>query len=184
MTVVNNDAVSDRRLRRHQKSDLPAGLYRKRRIVIDESLELVGSHAAAAALVDIHVHECLAAGDDTSLLVAVGQEQMFGRESPVEERAVETLVYHFEPRYAPFGYLGALGRGDQTVLRIVINEDFDAVADLHVERDETIGEQHLRLLVVFEIKAVIRYARDDKRLYSTNFHIVMFNFAKIIKLFG
>ncbi len=109
---------------------------------------------------------------------------MFGRESPVEERAVKTLVDHFKPRYAPFGYLGALGRGYQTVLRIVINEDFDAVADLHVERDETIGEQHLRLLVIFEIKAVIRYARDDKRLYSTNFHIVMFNFAKIIKLFG
>ncbi len=55
-----------------------------------------------------------------------------------------------------------LGRSYETVLRIVVDEDFLAVAGLVGERDVAVGKQHFVVLFVFEVKPVVGDAADGE----------------------
>ena len=106
----------------------------------------------------IHVNQAVPSGQHASLLVAVGQEQVFARESPVEECAVQVLVHYAQESRFSFAQLRRFGRGDQSVFRIVIDEYFERIADLVGQRNITVGQQYFVLFVVDQIESVVRDA--------------------------
>ena len=99
-----------------------------------------------------------------SLLVAVGQEQVFAVKSPFEESSVDVFVHHLEESRLARPEQRGFGCGHQPVFRVVVNEDLDPVADPVFERNVTVGKQHFVPLLVREEKAVVGNAADGEGL--------------------
>ena len=169
MAVVDHHAVTDLRLRSHQQIDLLAGTDGER-LVVDETFEFVRRHAASRHIVDIDVDHIGTSGEDSALLVAVGQKEVFARKPPVEERSVEILVDHFQE----CGLAGAgqrrFARGHEPVFGVVIDEDVDRVAHLVGERNVAVGQQYLLPLLIGEIETVVRDTGHGERMVLSGFH--------------
>lgn len=127
MAVVDHHAVADLRLGGHQQVDLLAGPHAER-LVVHEALEFVGRHAAARHVVHVDVDHIGASREDSALLIAVGQEEVFAREPPVEERTVEILVDHLQECGLARACQRRFARGHEAVFGVVVDEDVDRVS--------------------------------------------------------
>ncbi len=109
------------------------------------------------------------AGQNAALLVAVGQEEVLARESPVEESPVHGLIHHLEEPGFADAQQRRLGRCHQAVFRIVVDEHFLGVARFVRERNITVRKQHFVVVFVFQIETVVRYAADGKGVVAACF---------------
>ena len=184
VTVVHDHPIADRGFRSHEQRNLFAGLYRDN-VVIDVAFEFHGRHAAPRYRIYIQVNQAVPSGQHASLLVAVGQEQVFARESPVEECAVQVLVHYAQESRFSFAQLRRFGRGDQSVFRIVIDEYFERIADLVGQRNITVGQQYFVLFVVDQIESVVRDAVYGEGLCASCFeHNGCFILTKVRFIFA
>ena len=174
VAVLDDHAVADLALRGdEQRHPLPLG--DGDRVVVHEALELGRGHAAARDVVLVEINHITVPDEDASLLVAVGQEEVLSVQSPVEECPVRRLVHHAQVSRLADAQQRLFGRGHQPVLRVVVNEDLLAVADLVRERRVAVREQHFGLLLVREVDSVFRRAAYGECLGASGFeHLVCF----------
>ena len=168
VAVVDDDPVAYRALRRHQHLHLLARAHRYL-VVVDEGFQFVRRHAAARHAVFVEVDYVAVAGQDASLLVAVGQKEILALQPPVQKRPVHGLVHYFQIARFARAQQRRLGRRHQTVFRVVVDEDFLAVAGFVRQRDIAVGEQHFVVFLVLKIESVVRYAADGERVVAACF---------------
>ena len=150
MAVIDDHAVADRAFRGDQQVYLLARFHRDQ-VVVDEALELGGRHAAPRDAVFIEVYDVTPSREDAALLVAVGQEEVFAMQSPVEECPVHGLVHHAQVTRLPGAEQRRFGSRHEAVFRIVVDENLLFVAGFVGEGDITVGQQNLVLLLVGEV---------------------------------
>ena len=120
-------------------------------------------------------------GDDGAIADAVIEVALLTKrqekiltEAPVEEGA-DALVDadHFKVGKLACLRQGCLGGRNQPVLRVIIDEDFDLVADLHVGRDIAGGQEDGIMLAAIEVEPVVRGFNDAKRvIFADVCHVV------------
>ena len=163
VAVVDYDAETDRAFERDQNVRFVAGSDARFRIV-DERFQVGRCDGPAGDVVRVDVDDVFLADLDASLLVAVRQEQVLGRNPPVEKGPVHGFVDRFQKGGLSDCRQRPLGRGDEPVLRVVVDEHFLAVSDSVGERDEAVREKHLVPLLVAQIKPVVRNSADGQRM--------------------
>ena len=150
VTVVHDHPIADRGFRSHEQRNLFAGLYRDN-VVIDVAFEFHGRHAAPRYRIYIHVNQAVPSGQHASLLVAVGQEEVFAMQSPVEECPVHGLVHHAQVTRLSGAEQRRFGSRNEAVFRVVVNENLLFVAGFVCEGYITVGQQNLVLFLVRKV---------------------------------
>ena len=150
VTVVHDHPIADRGFRSHEQRNLFAGLYRDN-VVIDVAFEFHGRHAAPRYRIYIQVNQAVPSGQHASLLVAVGQEEVFAMQSPVEECPVHGLVHHAQVTRLSGAEQRRFGSRNEAVFRVVVNENLLFVAGFVCEGYITVGQQNLVLFLVRKV---------------------------------
>jgi hypothetical protein len=68
---------------------------------------------------------------------------------------VDIFVHDLKRRYLSNLDERLLGRGNETILGVVIDKDIYLVTLLHIETSKSVGEQYLHALVIDKVKTKI-----------------------------
>ena len=136
-------------------------------VVVDKSFQVSRRNDASGNVVRIEVDRILFPDIQARRLIPVGQEQVFGREPPVQKCSVNRFIDHFQAGRLADRRQRAFGRSHQPVFRIVVNENFQRNPGFVIDGYVTIRQQHFVPVFVREIESVVRNPIDFERIIMT-----------------